>query len=515
MPTDLFPQQLGPYVLLRLLGAGGMGDVYLALAGRLGMEKPCVVKRLAQHSTSEDGERFRREATLARKLSHGAIAQTLAVDEIDGELIIAQELLHGRSLSSVLATCLRSRDHLPSRLAVHIAREVARALSYAHEQGVTHRDIAPDNVMLTFTGEVRLLDFGIARTTSDPRLTRPGWSVGREAYAAPEVAAGGGGDSRSDIYSLGVLLWQLLARRPPPANELLTPASRLNHEVSPALDAIVARAAAPNPGERFERADDVLKALGAHLPADFAGHAEIASFLQKHHDLTRERELLETDLGRGRAFLLAAQAKSSSDAAIGMGGTGRRVYRRVFIGAAMAAVLLASVAVVTLRGRSFRPEATRVVAPPSRPSEPPEMSRAARPTAPVSVSGDVQPASPATPQAVPEPRARGAVSDRARVMDPSPPRPSPSSSAELVAEARQRFDVGDVDGALRSARAAVRAGGGAPARVLVGQMLAKRGQLEDAERELVTAIRQDPSNAAAADALRAVRERIRATSVPR
>ena len=93
--SDSFPQQFGPYVLIRVLGVGGMGDVYFALTGKPGMEKPCVVKRLAQHSTSEDGVRFRREANLARKLSHGAIVQTIAVDEIDGELVIAQEFLHG------------------------------------------------------------------------------------------------------------------------------------------------------------------------------------------------------------------------------------------------------------------------------------------------------------------------------------------------------------------------------------------------------------------------------------
>ena len=152
MPAESFPQRFGPYVLLiRVLGVGGMGDVYLASGGKPGMERPCVVKRLAQHATSEDGERFRREANLARKLSHGAIAQTLAVDEIDGELIIAQEFLHGCSLSGLLATCLRQRERLPVAVVVHVAREIARALAYAHEQGVTHRDIAPDNVILTYS----------------------------------------------------------------------------------------------------------------------------------------------------------------------------------------------------------------------------------------------------------------------------------------------------------------------------------------------------------------------------
>jgi eukaryotic-like serine/threonine-protein kinase len=517
MPPDSFPQQFGPYVFLRVLGVGGMGDVYLALTGKPGLEKPCVVKRLAQHSTPEDVERFRREANLARKLSHGAIAQTLAVDEIDGELVIAQEFLHGCSLSSLLATCLRQREHVPLPLAVHIAREVARALSYAHDQGVTHRDIAPDNVMLTFTGEVRLLDFGIARTATDSRLTRPGWSVGREAYAAPEVAAGGGGDPRSDVYSLGVLLWQLLARRPPPTKEAITPPSTLNPEVPAALDAVVMTAAARDPMKRFQRVEEMVKALGPLLLQQTTGEAEVAAFLRKHYDVTRERDLVDKDIARGRAFLTSGTPASAEDSR--RSGPGRR--RALIVASCAAAAVVVIVTAFSIRGQRGEPAASESSPSPSRgPSAPsasaPTEPRGERVLPPVPPAKDFPP--PTAPASVPShpgvPAKAIQSSRRARVagnpQDGGAETIGPDAAANLLADGQRRFDTGDIDGALRSARAAIRAGGGAPAHLLAGRALSKQTQLQDAEREFAIAARLDPTNALAAQRLREVRERLRA-----
>jgi hypothetical protein len=510
MPADSFPQRFGPYVLLRMLGAGGMGDVYLALTGKPGMERPCVVKRLAQHSTSEDGERFRREANLARKLSHGAIAQTLAVDEIDGEIVIAQEFLHGCSLSSLLATCLRQRELLPTSLAVHVAREVARALAYAHEQGVTHRDIAPDNVMLTFTGEVRLLDFGIARTATDSRLTRPGWSVGREAYAAPEVAAGASGDPRSDIYSLGVLLWQLLARRPPPIKEAIPPPSNLNAEVPPELDAVVLRALSRDPKDRFEDVDQILKALGAHLPPDFSGGTEVAGFLQKHYDIARERDLVEKDVARGRVFLEGiGRASGQTPEATASDRPRGRMLLFIVGGAAVASLVV--VGVFTRRLSPSAPELDVTAVQPI-PTQPPPAT-AEPPVVPSPPSKPAPAPVPALPKASPAPRkVRAAAPERAPDVDRVVV--DPSAAADLLAEGQRRFDTGDVDGALRSARAAIRSGGGAPAHLLAGRAFGKLNQLQDAEHELAIAVRLDPTNAFAAQRLREVRERLRTPPPP-
>ena len=487
-----------------------MGDVYLALAGKSGMERPCVVKRLAQHSTSEDGERFRREANLARKLSHGAIAQTLSVDEIDGELVIAQESLHGCSLSSLLATCLRQRENLPTPLAVHVVREVARGLAYAHEQGVIHRDIAPDNVMLTFTGEVRLLDFGIARAATDSRLTRPGWSVGREAYAAPEVAAGASGDTRSDIYSLGVLLWQLLARRPPPVEETIPPPSKLNAEVPAELDAVVLRAISRDPKDRFQDVDQILKALGAHLPSDFSGGTVVATFLQKHYDVARERELVEKDLARGRGFLQTTE-REAADRERAEPETRRRSgsRARLLVGAGAGLVLLVATIFLVMRSPPSAPTGdvttnrpTPAVPPPSAP-EP----RVAIPPPPENALP--VPAPPAPKTSAPR-RVRAPAPERAPEMTRAAA--DPSASADLLADGQRRFDTGDVEGALRSARAAIRSGGGAPAHLLAGRALGKLNLLPDAEHELAIAVRLDPTNAFAAQRLREIRERLRTTT---
>jgi hypothetical protein len=510
--AESFPHQFGPYVLIRMLGAGGMGDVYFAVTGKTGMDRPCVVKRLAQYATSEDRERFRREANLARMLSHGAIVQTLAVDEVDGELVIAQEFLHGCSLSNLLATCLRQREQVPARLAVHIAREVARALAYAHEQGVVHRDIAPDNIMLTFAGEVRLLDFGIARAASDSRLTRPGWSVGREVYAAPEIVAGGPGDPRSDIFSLGILLWQLLSRRPPPVKESLAAPSRVNGEVTPELDAIVSRAVSRDPSARFQRVEEILRALGSQLPPEFAGEAEVAAFLQKHFDVAHEKDLVSQDLARGRAFLEARAAAGTATAGSSRDGGERRLG--LWAGGVAAAVLLGVVSILGLRTRhSGRGAEGQAAAPAAgdRSSSPPPapIEEAIRTTTPPHASAPALPDVP--PQAnLSHRRIHASTSRRAR--DGFIESESPSQSADLLAEAQRCFDLGDMEGALRNARAAIRTGGGAPAHLLAGRALGKKDQLQDAEHELAIAVRLDPTNAFAAQRLREVRERIRTTT---
>jgi serine/threonine protein kinase len=504
--TETFPQTFGPYVLIRLLGVGAQGDVYVALTGKAGMEKPCVVKRLAQHSSEADHTRFRREANLARKLSHGAIAQTIGVDEIATELVIAQELLQGVNLSNLLGLCLRQRIKIPISLTVHIARELARALAYAHAEGVIHRDIAPDNVILTYGGEVKLFDFGIARSTADPRLTLPGSVAARQAYASPEVAAGEGGDARSDIFSLGVLLWQLLALRPPPLDN--PPAvSTYRADVPAELDAVIMRALARSPAARFSQAKQFLQALGAFVPVDFAGEGEVGSFLRAHCDVAREQLLLDEDLARGRAFLQASAPAFDELPA----GQGRQLRSfGVLITSAAAGVLLALVlfhsshppASPSTSATPHLGAAPQAALPPAPPLRPP-------PTPPATAPAFVTPPEPVQPSVLPIlPSPRPRVVNRQRADHPAVVPLAPSASPDLLAAAMRHFDTGDMDLTLQAAHDAARAGAGAPAHVLAGRALAKKHQLREAEREFGIAVRLDPSNAFAAQYLRDIRAQL-------
>src|SRR6266498_312508 len=198
-------QRFGPYVLLRCSGAGGFGRVDLAVKGPAELAKVCVVKRMQNGERAPDRQaRFRREAQIAVRLAHGAIAQTVGVEEINGELCLLQEYVDGANLAQLVRRAAPERVPLP--VALYIVREVGRALAYAHGLGIVHRDVTLDNVMLSWTGEVKLIDCGLAREEVDAAaLTQAGVVDGRKTYTAPEVWSGARADSRSDLHSPGVI----------------------------------------------------------------------------------------------------------------------------------------------------------------------------------------------------------------------------------------------------------------------------------------------------------------------
>jgi Protein kinase domain len=344
---EAFPRRWGAYVLIRPLGGGGMGDVFLALQSKPGREKLCVVKRLIPNKLSDPDRvgRFRREAEIVRSLAHGAIAQTLAVDELDGEPYIVQEFIEGRNISQLVAAS-RSVDRgaIPPNLAIHIVREVSRALAYAHGAGVVHRDVAPDNVMVTFSGEVRLIDFGIAHAARDPSLTEPGVVVGRWNYTAPEVLAGARADRRADVYAAGMLLWELLTGRPPSFADLeASPApSRLKPGLSADIDAVVSKATAADPTRRFASADDLQRALGPLLPRSFVGEQALREFVGRCYDVEVQRRRLADEVAEARALLVEAPSPAAHPRSRGL---------YVVAGAS---VCLAVAAVVFARHRSVR-----------------------------------------------------------------------------------------------------------------------------------------------------------------
>jgi serine/threonine-protein kinase len=264
-----------------------MADVFRAeVVGAEGVRKEVALKlvRGDRAASAEFVAMFVREARLAARLSHANIVQIFEFDQVDGRHFIAMELVRGHHLGRVLERCREQGVRFGAARAVYVAAEVATALAYAHQPGdggapgLVHRDVSPHNVLVSFEGEVKLADFGIARAASRAGLTRPGTLEGKLGYVAPEQARGEAADARADLFALGVVLWELLAGRrlfdreseaaslevllagPPPS-----PPSAWNEAVPPELDALVLRCLERDPSRRTGCARDLAAALRAIL----------------------------------------------------------------------------------------------------------------------------------------------------------------------------------------------------------------------------------------------------------
>ena len=276
----------GKYRLLELLASGGMAEVWRAeLAGPGGFEKELALKlvRAELGSQPELARLFEQEARLASRLGHANVVQVFEYDVVDGRHYLAMELVRGRTLRQVVDRCREVGVRMGLARAVHVGAEVARALAYAHRLadrgsplGIVHRDVSPQNVLVSFEGEVKLADFGIARALGAAEHTAPGAVKGKIAYMAPEQARGEPVDARADLFALGVVLWELLSGRRLFARDseaaalaaLLSaePVSRpseWNEEVPAELDAVVLSALERDPERRTRSADEMLAALAA------------------------------------------------------------------------------------------------------------------------------------------------------------------------------------------------------------------------------------------------------------
>ncbi len=295
MQTDDLPQPFGSYTLVRRLAAGGMAEVYLAVArGPGGFEKRVAVKRIHPLLAPDDGcaAKLLEEAKLSAHLNHRNIVQTLDLAQVGSTYALVMEHVEGYDAAHVIEALRRSGGRFPVDLAVYVTAEVFRGLDYAHRQrdsrgaplGIVHRDVSPQNVLLSFAGEVKLGDFGIAKAVSRASEPEPGVIKGKYFYMSPEQAWAEPLDHRSDIFSAGLVLWELLVGRrlhgPGPLPELLDavrmaevpPPSSLREEVPQALDAIVAKATAVDPNARYPDAGAAADALEDHLSSRSGRH---------------------------------------------------------------------------------------------------------------------------------------------------------------------------------------------------------------------------------------------------
>src|SRR4051812_11184796 len=300
------PQVFGRYLLLKRLSRGGMGEIFLAKLGEIqGFEKLVIIKKILPNLTADQEfiKRFIDEAQVAIKLNHANIAPVFEVGKVDGEYFLAIEYIEGRDLRRLVARLREEKTRLPPDLCLYIVRELANGLAYAHrrtdEKGLplslVHCDISPPNVMVSFEGEVKVIDFGIAKSAIRIAGTNPNMGFGKFGYMAPEqLIRGGIVDKRTDIYAAGVVLYELLTGERlftfPEGGDYrqiarmvtqgkITPPSVRDPRLDPDFDPIVMRALATRPESRYQQAEELrdvlqvkLSQLNPTLSADALAH---------------------------------------------------------------------------------------------------------------------------------------------------------------------------------------------------------------------------------------------------
>ena len=293
-----------------------MGELDLAVTGGRGMEKLCVIKRVLPHLLESDNvQRFREEATMVVRLSHGNLVGVLDAGREEDEFYLAMDFVEGKDLLATWNQCAARRIAFPIEIAAYVVKELARGLGYAHsyrDLQLVHRDISPANVLLSYSGEVKLTDFGLATSRLKEQRTAPGIIFGKLSYLAPEQARGETLDRRTDLYAAGILLWEMLtgqqlfpvrqdarqarasASQPEEnasnptlealdrvRNPSISPPSSLTSRVPPELDAIAMCALAINPAERYQSGEALRSDLGSFLAknAPETDAASLATFM--------------------------------------------------------------------------------------------------------------------------------------------------------------------------------------------------------------------------------------------
>jgi eukaryotic-like serine/threonine-protein kinase len=278
--SDRLPARFGRYDLLLRLSTGRMAEVFVgSVPGAAGVEKTVAIKRILKELCDDDEfvRAFIQEAKISTSLTHPNVGQVYEFGEVDGQYYLAMEYVRGRDLKSMLDHFRRIGEVMPLPVAIRIVLEVCKALDYAHNRldlngkplELVHRDVSPPNVLISFEGAVKLIDFGVAKALASHRETATGPLRARCAYLSPEQAIGQPIDRRSDLFALGSVFFEMVTGRPVflEDSDMATLAklrraevprpSAINPKVPAALEAVILKLLARQPERRYERADVV------------------------------------------------------------------------------------------------------------------------------------------------------------------------------------------------------------------------------------------------------------------
>jgi serine/threonine-protein kinase len=306
------PERLGRYELVELLGVGGMAEIFKArCTGPGGFQRTVVVKRILPANTADPAfvRMFVAEAKILGMLHHPNVIQAYDFGECDGTLFLVLEYVDGPSLSEAISVLREAGRQMPIGVACQIAHDVCRALDHVHNLrdadgaplNVIHRDVTPSNILLTATGAAKLLDFGVAKYRASQARSQVGMIKGKPAYLAPETLDRREIDHRTDIFSLGIVLHELLSLEPlfDGDNHQITfyrvlsmeipPPSRVRPEAPPELDAIVMKALERDRTRRYQSAQEMARDLDALLAAQGARAEESIAFVQELEALLAAR----------------------------------------------------------------------------------------------------------------------------------------------------------------------------------------------------------------------------------
>jgi len=427
-------QRVGDYEVLALLGAGGMGRVYKVRNIISDREEAMKILLPDFASERELAVRFMAEIRTLAGLEHPNIAQLRTAFQFQNQLVMIMEFVEGAGLDKLAA-----ESKIPLDQVLEYSTQVLSALSYAHSRGVIHRDIKPANIMITSHGLVKLMDFGIAKGANDLHLTRPGMTMGSVYYMSPEQVRGDTVDARSDIYSFGVTLYEMLTGRKPfqadtsysvlnaQLNEAPTPPIQINPSLPPQLNDIVLRAMAKSSNERFQTAEEFRNALKA------LREPQGAQAFQPAVPQTPARPAQEE-----QGFTPVPMPAAALQPVV------RKSHRGLWMGLGALAAVLALVALAAVLPRIFATHAGQK--PPAAETQtaaiPPGTASPALPTAPApSTAQEPNPLNTATPQTSPAPSATYESQPAPAAVSPKRPAYSRPRQAAAAPSAQNRAVV--------------------------------------------------------------------------